>query len=140
MKLSNLIIQSLAMLSLLWAQLEKVESKPNPTKQVDFGDLGAGPYQKLVIRNAMVIPGHGGPANGPFDILVTGNVIAKMQRHDSKKPDRMKGDRIIEGDNLFVMPGMLNLHLHLRNESLPLDYIFYLQLKKQHLYSYLNLC
>ena len=26
------------------------------------------------------------------------------------------------------MPGMLNLHLHLRNESLPLDYIFYLQL------------
>ena len=26
------------------------------------------------------------------------------------------------------MPGMLNLHLHLRNKSLPLDYIFYLQL------------
>jgi len=105
------------------AQLEKVEHKPNPTKMVDFGDLAEGPYQKLVIRNAMVIPGHGGPANGPFDILVTGNVIAKIQRHDPKKPDRMKGDRVIEGDNLFVMPGMLNLHLHLRNESLPLDYI-----------------
>ena len=75
MKLSNLIIQSLAMLSLLWAQLEKVEPKPNPTKQVDFGDLGAGPYQKLVIRNAMVIPGHGGPANGPFDILVNGKKV-----------------------------------------------------------------
>ena len=39
MKLSNLIIQSLAMLSLLWAQLEKVEPKPNPTKQVEFGEF-----------------------------------------------------------------------------------------------------
>ena len=26
------------------------------------------------------------------------------------------------------MPGMLNLHLHLRGEDLPLDYIYYLQL------------
>ena len=128
MKLHRLVTFLLLMISFLAAQLEKVEHKPNPTKMVDFGDLAEGPYQKLVIRNAMVIPGHGGPANGPFDILVTGNVIAKIQRHDPKKPDRMKGDRIIEGDNLFVMPGMLNLHLHLRNESLPLDYIFYLQL------------
>jgi hypothetical protein len=128
MKLGKLATFLMVIISFLPAQLEKVEHKPNPTKMVDFGDLAEGPYQKLVIRNVMVIPGHGGPANGPFDILVTGNVIAKIQRHDPKKPDRMKGDRIIEGDNLFVMPGMLNLHLHLRNESLPLDYIFYLQL------------
>jgi hypothetical protein len=26
-----------------------------------FGDLGEGPYKSLVIRNAMVIAGHGGP-------------------------------------------------------------------------------
>ena len=78
MKLRNLIILTCSIPCLLWAQLEKVEFKPSPTKQVDFGDLATGPYQKLVIRNAMVIPGHGGPANGPFDILVTGNVIAKM--------------------------------------------------------------
>ncbi|MDG2398339.1 MAG: amidohydrolase, partial [Candidatus Marinimicrobia bacterium] len=128
MKLGKLATFLMVIISFLPAQLEKVEHKPNPTKMVDFGDLAEGPYQKLVIRNVMVIPGHGGPANGPFDILVTGNVIAKIQRHDPKKPDKMKGDRIIEGDNLFVMPGMLNLHLHLRNESLPLDYIFYLQL------------
>lgn len=40
----------------------------------------------------------------------------------------MQADRVIEGDNLFVMPGMLNLHLHLRGEELPLDYIYYMQL------------
>jgi len=50
---------------------------------------------RLVLRDVMVIPGHGGPAVGPYDILVTGNLI---------------------------------LHLHPREEALPLDYIFYLQL------------
>ena len=114
--------------SFINAQLEKVALKPNPTKKVSFGNLGAGPYKKLAIRNVMVIPGHGGPASGPYDILVTGNVISKMLRHDPKDPEKMKGDRVIEGNNLYVMPGMLNLHLHLRNEKLPLDYIFYMQL------------
>ena len=85
MKLGKLATFLMVIISFLPAQLEKVEHKPNPTKMVDFGDLAEGPYQKLVIRNVMVIPGHGGPANGPFDILVTGNVIAKIQRHD---PDR----------------------------------------------------
>ena len=30
-----------------------------------YGDLAAGPYKRLVIRNAMVVPGHGGPTAGP---------------------------------------------------------------------------
>ena len=46
----------MVIISFLPAQLEKVEHKPNPTKMVDFGDLAEGPYQKLVIRNTMVIP------------------------------------------------------------------------------------
>ncbi|MBH50727.1 MAG: amidohydrolase family protein [Candidatus Neomarinimicrobiota bacterium] len=128
MKLRDIAFIIVFSLSIVFSQYEKVEFKPNPSKQVDFGDLGAGPYKNLVIRNAMVLPGHGGPATGPYDILVTGNVISKLQRHDPNKPGRMKGDRVIEGDNLFVMPGMLNLHLHLRNKKLPLDYIFYMQL------------
>ncbi len=116
------------------AQVDKVALKPNPKEMKDFGDLAAGPYKRLVIRNVMVIPGHGGPARGLFDILITGNVIAEMRRYDPfKEPQeddepRLTGDRIIEGDGKYVMPGMLNLHLHLREEELPLDYIYYLQL------------
>ncbi len=109
------------------AQLQRAE----PTSDVDtkrFGDLAEGPYDRLVLRNVMVIPGHGGPAVGPYDILVTGNTIAEMARHDRNDPNRMQGERVIEGEGLYVMPGMINLHLHLREESLPLDYIFYLQL------------
>ena len=109
------------------AQLEKVEAKPIPSETRSFGELAEGPYDRLAIRNVMVIPGHGGPATGPYDILVTGNVIAEMRQHDRNNPDRMQGDRVIEGENLYVMPGMINLHLHLRQESLPLDYIYYMK-------------
>ena len=43
-----------------------------------FGDLADGPYDRLVIRNAMVIPGHGGPPVGPYDILIEQNMISEM--------------------------------------------------------------
>ena len=116
------------------AQVDKVELKPNPKETKRFGELAEGPYDRLVIRNVMVIPGHGGPASGPWDILITGNVIAEMRRYDplgdhsEDEEPRLTGDRIIEGDGTFVMPGMINLHLHYRSEELPLDYIHYMQL------------
>ena len=34
-----------------------------------------GPYNRLVIANAMVIPGHGGPAYGPADIIIENDRI-----------------------------------------------------------------
>ena len=70
MKLRNLIILACSIHSLALPQLEKVEFKPNPTKQVDFGDLGAGPYQKLVIRNAMVIPRKVSSATNRFESII----------------------------------------------------------------------
>ena len=119
-------------------QLAKVEHKPEPSRMVDFGELAEGPFDSLVIRNVMVIPGHGGPATGPYDILITGNVIAEMRQFDpfvaaraeaaGEPVERLTGSHVIEGDGKYVMPGMLNLHLHLRGDELPLDYIFYLQL------------
>ena len=118
----------------VFAQTKKVALKPEPRETRSFGELAEGPYKRLVIRNVMIIPGHGGPATGPFDILVTGNVIAEIRRFDplaepsDDDEPRLTGDRIIEGDGKYVMPGMINLHLHLREEDLPLDYIYYLQL------------
>ena len=43
-----------------------------------YGDLAEGPYGRLVIREAMVIPGHGGPPVGPYDIVIEGNTISEM--------------------------------------------------------------
>jgi len=120
------------------AQQDVTVIERDPVETRTFGGLAEGPYDRLVIRNVNVIPGHGGPSVGPYDILIEGNVIAEMRRFDpiqaerarqrGEPIERLDGDRVIEGDGLYVMPGMINLHLHLRQEPLPLEYIYYLQL------------
>lgn len=105
---------------------------PIVTKQ--FGDLGAGPYKSLVIRNAMVIPGHGGPPAGPYDIRIEGNTIADMVPFDPVTAERagarprMTGDRIIDAGGKFVMPGMIDLHTHIRTLPMEIEYVYYLKL------------
>lgn len=102
--------------------------------QNSFDDLAEGPYDRLVIRNAMVIPGHGGPPTGPYDIVIEENMITEMipfdpvtaeRRGDSDRPD---GDRVIEADGKYVMPGMIDLHMHLRQEPMEIEYVYYTKL------------
>lgn len=99
-----------------------------------FGDLAEGPYNRLVIRNAMVIPGHGGPPVGPFDIVIEGDRISEMIPFDPVTAERRggsnrpEGDRIIDATGKYVMPGLVDLHGHLRQEPMPLEYIYYLKL------------
>jgi cytosine/adenosine deaminase-related metal-dependent hydrolase len=99
-----------------------------------FGDLAAGPYRRLVIRNAMVIPGHGGPPAGPYDIVIEGNTIAEMVPFDpvtaQRRGDttRVTGDRVIDATGMYVMPGMIDLHMHLRTEPMENEYVYYLKL------------
>lgn len=99
-----------------------------------FGRLAAGPYDRLVIRNAMVIPGHGGPPAGPYDILIEGNTITRMVPFDPVTAERrgggerLSGDRIIDATGMTVMPGMIDLHMHLRTRPMELDYVYYLKL------------
>ena len=99
-----------------------------------FGDLAAGPYRRLVIRNAMVIPGHGGPPVGPYDIVIERNTITEMIPFDPVTAerrgatDRASGDRVIEANGMYVMPGMIDLHMHLRQQPEPIEYVYYLKL------------
>jgi len=114
------------------------EAKPAPVETRQFGDLAEGPYDRLVLRNVMIIPGHGGPPTGPHDILIEGNVITDIQnfnpvameraRQAGEPIDRLDGDRVIEGDGKYVMPGMFDLHHHVRTEPIPLEYTYYLKL------------
>lgn len=107
---------------------------PAPVETRRFGDLAEGPYDRLVIRGAMVIPGHGGPPVGPYDILIEGNVISEMVPFDPVTAERrgdverMEGDRVIDATGMYVMPGMIDLHMHLRQEPMEIEYPYYLKL------------
>jgi hypothetical protein len=100
----------------------------------DYGGLAAGPYRRLVILNAMVIPGHGGPAAGPYDIVIEGNEITEMTAFDPVTVGRRgatarpTGDRVIDATGKFVMPGMIDLHMHIRTEPIPMAYNHYLKM------------
>ena len=106
---------------------------PTPVP-VSFGDLAAGPYKRLVIRGAMVIPGHGGPPAGPYDIVIEGNMITEMIAFDPVTAARRgstarpTGDRVIDATGMYVMPGMFDLHTHLRTQPMPLSYVYNLKL------------
>jgi cytosine/adenosine deaminase-related metal-dependent hydrolase len=99
-----------------------------------FGDLADGPYDRLVIRNAMVIPGHGGPPVGPYDIVIEQNMITEMTPFDPVTAERRgdsaraTGDREIDAGGMYVMPGMTDLHMHLRQQPMEIEYVYYLKL------------
>jgi hypothetical protein len=95
--------------------------------------LVEGPYKRLVIRGAMVIPGHGGPANGPADIVIEGNRIVDVVGFDPVSAERggqrrPEGDRVIDATGMYVAPGLIDLHTHLRTEPLPIEWVYYLKL------------
>ena len=102
--------------------------------QAQFNGLASGPYNRLVIRNAMVIPGHGGPPAGPNDILIEKNVITQMVPFDPVTAERaggrqrLTGDRIIDAGGKYVMPGMIDLHMHLRTAPMEIEYVYYTKL------------
>lgn len=83
----------------------------------------------------MIVPGHGGPTNGPADIVIEGNVITDIILLDpvtaerrARGQDRPTGDRVIDASGMYVMPGFIDLHTHVRTNPLPIEWVYYLKL------------
>ena len=92
-----------------------------------------GPYDRLAILNAMVIPGHGGPAYGPADLIIEDGVIQRIIAYNgfSGRPADAGdhgAERVIDATGMTVMPGLIDLHTHIRSDDLPLQYVYNLKL------------
>jgi Amidohydrolase family len=88
-------------------------------------------YQRLVIRNAMIVDGNGTPASGPKDIVIEGGRISEIVPFDpvaakSGRGRRPAGDVEIDAAGKYVLPGLINAHAHVQEErggvAQPLDY------------------
>jgi len=83
----------------------------------DPARLHARTPKRLVIRNAMVIYGNAKPAFGPVDVVVDAGVITAVgPRAGASGP---AADAVIDGTGKYVMPGMVNTHMHWHEERAP---------------------
>jgi len=80
---------------------------------------GEGPFERLILRGVTIIDGTGSPPIGPMDIVIEGNRIAEIEGvgtpglgldDDEDRP----GDatREIDAEGWYVMPGIVDLHVH----------------------------
>ncbi len=93
---------------------------------------GEGPFQRLIIRSATVVDGTGAPPIGPVDIVIEGNRIREVRSVGFPKvpikPDSRpkNATREIDGTNLWVLPGFVDLHGHSggADQGTPAEYVF----------------
>jgi imidazolonepropionase-like amidohydrolase len=79
--------------------------------------------KRLLITGAMVIPGTGVPASGPMDVLLEDGLIARLGNHVAGKWPT--ADMTIDGAGKYVMPGLVNTHMHWHEERvgpIPVQY------------------
>lgn len=88
-------------------------------------------YARLAIRNAMVLDGNGTPAAGPKDIIIENNKIVAVVGVDGPslefgRAGKPKADVEIDATGKYVLPGLIDAHVHVQDERggipQPLDY------------------
>jgi imidazolonepropionase-like amidohydrolase len=94
---------------------EKPEMIPAPERGANEGE---GPFERLIIRGAIVIDGTGAPPRGPMDIVIEGNRITEIESVgypglEIDEEERPKdATKEIDAHGSYVMPGIVDVHTH----------------------------
>jgi imidazolonepropionase-like amidohydrolase len=89
---------------------------PSPLAAQSRGVEHGRRYDRLVIRNVLVIDGKGTPLRGPLDVIVEGNQIAAV-RGAVPGPDAYQGEpHVLDGTGMYLLPGFIDTHVHLHDE------------------------
>ena len=67
------------------------------------------PSQEILFRNVRVFDGHSDRLSAPTNVLVRGNVIAAVDSAVNGGPQA----RVVEGNGRTLMPGLIDVHVHL---------------------------
>ena len=87
---------------------------------------GRGPFPTLTIRNVMVIDGTGAPPFGPMNVVVENNRIARITNAPAAGPAPAAAPNVVDGTGMYLLPGFINLHMHLgdRAKAPEAEYVF----------------
>lgn len=101
-------------------------------------ERGDGPWQRLILRGVNLISGEGAPTIGPVDIVIEQDRIKQIVvvGHPdvpilaSKRPVAKTGDKELQLQGHYVLPGFVDLHAHIGGsaDNIPAEYVFKLWL------------
>ncbi|MFL6193623.1 MAG: amidohydrolase family protein [Thermoanaerobaculia bacterium] len=118
---------------------KKAAAKPEKKKDESIQPAppraeGEGPFQRLILRGAILIDGTGAPPVGPVDIVIEKNRIARIANVGSPgvdpdpegRPKANPGDREIDLGGMYVLPGFVDMHGHIggKEQGTPAEYVF----------------
>ena len=89
---------------------------------------GSGPFNRLIIKNVMLIDGQGSPPRGPVSIIVEQDRIKSIESYPVKE---LVGDEVLDATGLYALPGFIDAHVHIGNPGqglagpiTPPEYVF----------------
>ncbi|TKJ32787.1 amidohydrolase [bacterium (candidate division B38) B3_B38] len=87
-------------------------------------------YDRLVIRNVVIIDGNGTPPSGPVDIIIEGNKISSVQRASGDEKAYEREQHVLDGTGMYLLPGLINNHVHLQDSrgSMPIPFEYFYKL------------
>jgi imidazolonepropionase-like amidohydrolase len=92
---------------------------------------GEGPFERLILRDVMLVNGEGAPAVGPMDVLIEGNRIKEIRNlgilfptPPERRITEREGDRVMELSGHYLLPGFIDLHAHFGGDEqgVPAEY------------------
>jgi hypothetical protein len=93
---------------------------------------GDGPFERLILRGVIVVNGEGAPPIGPMDVVIEGDHIASIHNvgfpgvpiEESKRPQAKEGDRVMELEGYYLLPGFVDMHAHFGGDEqgVPAEY------------------
>ena len=93
---------------------------------------GEGPFERLVLREVMLVNGEGAPPIGPMDILIEGNRISEIRNlgivqpiPDGRRIPLRPRDEVLELAGHWVLPGFVDMHGHFGgdDQGVPAEYV-----------------
>jgi len=97
---------------LLTLAAASVQARPADNRGIEHGQR----YDRLVIRNVLVIDGKGTPMRGPLDVIVEGDKIAAVRGADARPGAYKNEAHVLDGTGMYLLPGFIDSHIHLHDE------------------------